>query len=518
MNRLLVFVILLLVIPAGFLAVEPVPSPAAPAAPAPTAGDRLVLTRLGEALVLSRATAGKIWPGWGLEKTPVIVYEAGRVAYLVNHPAPTADFTRVEGKFPLLGNVYARFGRDPRFSANTSIDLGGIPTACIGYSTAASEVETPSLRFIALVYHEAFHAYQSRAGKPGKGAVESTLLRYPDLNAENLALAQLEQMALFQMIRFEEAPDPERVRGFLALRQARLKLIGADALRADRGIEYQEGIPTYLEVRLLDEARKAAASSPGLGSDDPYALGFSVGPELRTGDYFLRLLRFSSDASTTRNRAYATGMAQALLLDRLGVDWKTAALTSDKYLDEILAEAVPLSAAAATTSLATVKKEYRYEELLRLVQERVGRLSQERKAAADAFLRQPGTQIVIRFPDSPVELRAFDPMNIQPVDRSRAIHRRMLRVSFGESFFSASSTPVLVDLGEGPFDIRGATFFTPKDELQIEADFTPVPLEAGMREFRNSFKLSADGVSLQAIAGTVTISADGARVEITLKR
>ncbi|MCI0408710.1 MAG: hypothetical protein L0191_09135, partial [Acidobacteria bacterium] len=141
-----------------------------------------------------------------------------------------------------------------------------------------------------------------------------------------------------------------------------------------------------------------------------------------------------------------------------------------------------------------------------------------RKAAVDAFLRQPGIQIVLRFPDSPVELRAFDPMNIQPVDRSRAIHRRMLRLSFGESYFSASDTPVLVDLGEGPFDIRGATFFTPKEDLEIETDFNPFALEPGTREFRSSLQLSSEGASLQAVSGAVSVSADGTRVEITLKR
>src|SRR5215467_6269553 len=195
MIRLLPIAFLSLALPGASLAAEPA-SPPSPSLP--TAGDRLVLDRLGEALVLSRATAGKIWPGWGVEKTPLVVYEAGRVAYLVNHPSPPADFTRVEGKFPLLGAVYTRVGRDPRFSANTSIDLGGIPTACIGYSTAPTETESPSLRFIALVFHEAFHAFQAKAGKPAKGAVEAMLLRYPDLNAENLALAQLEQMILYQ--------------------------------------------------------------------------------------------------------------------------------------------------------------------------------------------------------------------------------------------------------------------------------------------------------------------------------
>jgi hypothetical protein len=165
-----------------------------------------------------------------------------------------------------------------------------------------------------------------------------------------------------------------------------------------------------------------------------------------------------------------------------------------------------------------VKKEFHYDEILRLVSERVGRLSQERKAAVETFLRQSGIQVILHFPDSPVELRAFDPMNIQPVDRSRAIHRRMLRLAFGESYFSASDTPILVDMGEGPFDIRGATFFTPKEDLQIEADFTPLALEPGTREFRSSFKLSSEGVTLQAMAGVVNVSPDGLRVEITLKR
>src|SRR4030095_8857267 len=114
----------------------------------------------------------------------------------------------------------------------------------------------------------------------------------------------------------------------------------------------------------------------------PYALGFTSTPELRAGDYVARLLKFSSDAGTTRNRAYGTGMALALVLDRLGLDWKPAALTTDKYLDEILADAVPLAPAAAATVLASVKKDYRYEETLRLVQEKTSRLAPGRHARA----------------------------------------------------------------------------------------------------------------------------------------
>src|SRR5206468_12401912 len=109
----------------------------------------------------------------------------------------------------------------------------------------------------------------------------------------------------------------------LAVRAARLKALGAEFLRGERGIEYQEGIPTYVEVRVLEEARKLAAGIPGLGSSDPYSLGFSLAPDLRVADYTSRLLRFSSDAATVRGRAYATGMALGLLLDRMGVNWKT---------------------------------------------------------------------------------------------------------------------------------------------------------------------------------------------------
>ena len=483
-----------------------------------TAADRLYLGRLGEAMVLSRATAEKIWPGWGLEKTPLLIYEAGRVAYLVNHPAPPPEFTRLDAKIPLLGPVFLKTGRDARFNANTGIELAGVPTACIGYSTATSDAEAPSLRFIALVFHEAFHAFQSRAGKPGKGAVEALLLRYPDLNAENLALAQMEQMILFHLVRFEDAPDPERIRTFLAVRSARLQSLGAEFMHGERGIEYQEGIPTYIEVRLLEEAKKASAGLSGLGASDPYGLGFSTAPEQRVSDYFSRLLRFSSDASTVRARAYATGMALAMLLDRLGIDWKATAMTSDKYLDEILSESMPLTSEMSASALARAKKEFDYDELLRIIQEKTARLSLERKQAAEAFMRQEGVQILVKPPQSPVEVRGFDPMNIQVVDSTRAIHKRMLHLAFGESSFSASGVPVLAGLGGGPFDIRSVTVFIAADELQMEIDFVPLSLEPGPHSFATSLRLSGGGVSLQASAGIVTVSSDGSKIEIALKR
>ena len=493
-------------------------APPAVSAAGVTATDRLYLKRLGEALALSRAAAGKIWPGWSLEKTPLLIYVPGRVAYLVNHPNPPSDFAVLEGKLPLPLPVFAKSGRDPRFNANTSVDLGGIPTACIGYSDSPTDSEGPSLRFIALVFHEAFHAFQARAGRPGKGSLEAVLLRYPDLNAENLALAQMEQMALFQLIRFDDLPDPDRVRAFIALRRARLKTLGAEFLRGERGIEYQEGIPTYIEVRVLEEARKLAAASPGLGDDDPYSLRMDTAPELRAGDYYGRLLRFSSDAGSIRTRAYGTGMALALVLDRMGVDWKTAALTGEKYLDEILADALPTAVSADPSLLARAQKEYGYGELLRLVQERVGRVAAERKKSARAFFEQEGVQVVLRLPEAPVELRSFDPLNVQVIDSATAIHRRMLSLASGEITFYASGVPVLVGLGQGPFDIRSATVFVPAAELRVEADFAPLALQPGLHSFASSLTVSGGGINLRGSAGTLTVSPDGLKVEIAFKR
>lgn len=486
--------------------------------PGPTAADRLYLARLGEALVFSRAVAATIWPEWGLEKTPLLIYEAGRAAYLVNHPKPPSDFSRLADKFPLLGPVHAKFGRDPRFNANTSIDLAGIPTACIGYTTAPSEAETPSLRFIALVFHEAFHAFQARSGKEGKGAVEGILLRYPDLNAENLALSQMEQMILYDLIRFEDAPDPERIRAFLAVRGARARAVGAEFVRGERGIEYQEGIPTFVEVRLLEEARKAAAANPGLGADDPYRLGFAVGPALREADYYGRLLRFSFDSGTVRSRAYATGMALALILERMGADWKGAALSGDKYLDEILADLVPLPPEKSAALLAQARREYGYADLLKIAGDRVARVTRDRKQAEESFRRQEGVQVTVKLPEIPVELRNFDPLNVQPIDATTAIHRRTLSLAFGEGAFYASGVPVMVTLGSGPFDIRGLTFFIPGDDLHLEADFVPVDLEPGIHPFRSSLTLSGSGLSLRGSSGTLTVSTPPLRLDIALKR
>jgi hypothetical protein len=236
------------------------------------------------------------------------------------------------------------------------------------------------------------------------------------------------------------------------------------------------------------------------------------------GSYLMRLLRFSSDPGGTRDRGYATGMALGLLLDRLGVDWKSSILSSDKYLDEVLADAVPLTAAAAPASLAAAKKDYRYDEVLRTVDGKLARLSQDRKAAADAFLRQKGIEVAVRFPDSPVEVRAFDPMNMQRIDGSRTLHRRMLQLAVGETSFSAMDTPTLATLGNGPLDVRGVTVFAPAEDFQMDLDFNPLDRVPGTREFRTSFRLTADGVTLQAQSGTVTISPDAAHVDVTIRR
>jgi hypothetical protein len=211
-------------------------------------------------------------------------------------------------------------------------------------------------------------------------------------------------------------------------------------------------------------------------------------------------------------------MALALILDRLGVDWKGAMMTSDKYPDEILAEIVPQTSAGSAGALARVMKEIDYEDLFKLVQEKTARISQERKLAADAFLKQEGVEILVRPPEAPVEVRGFDPLNIQVIDSTRAIHKRLLRLAFGESTFSASGVPVMVALGSGPFDIRTATVFIPADELQMEADLVPLPLEPGSRTFSSSLRLSGGGLTLQAFAGTLTVSPDRMRVEIALKR
>ena len=105
------------------------PSPAtASAGPGIPAADRV---RIAEAFRLSERLGERVWPGWRGVPFAVLLVTADR-EYLVRHPRPSADFTRL-GHDPLLGGeVFVRRRVFPPTLQATFPAVGGVATVVIG--------------------------------------------------------------------------------------------------------------------------------------------------------------------------------------------------------------------------------------------------------------------------------------------------------------------------------------------------------------------------------------------------
>ena len=109
----------------------------------------------------------------------------------------------------------------------------------------------------------------------------------------------------------------------------------------------------------------------------------------------MRTFGGSPDERLIRTRAYGTGAAMGLLLDRLGIDWKRRA--TSEPLDRLLAEAVGTPDAQAAD---TAFRRYGYDRLLNEPQPRWGALEVMSEGAFDRLRPYrlvldlpPGTQV-----------------------------------------------------------------------------------------------------------------------------
>jgi hypothetical protein len=97
----------------------------------------------------------------------------------------------------------------------------------------------------------------------------------------------------------------------------------------------------------------------------------------------------------------------------------------------------------------------------------------------------------------------FDPTRVEKVDAHREVHTGIFKIEYsGGTHFHSLGVPTAVVLGEGEFDIRTLLVAAP-EEYTVVLDGEEVELVEGVHEFTRSMSLSADGLSVEAMAGTV---------------
>jgi hypothetical protein len=130
------------------------------------------------------------------------------------------------------------------------------------------------------------------------------------------------------------------------VRARRASQVTPDLVQAERQAEQNAGLAAYVEAR---SAALAFGKSPRAVIDD-------VSQQLAVS---MRTFGGSPDERLIRTRAYGTGAAMGLLLDRLGADWKTRVVAEplDRLLDEAAGTPDPKAA-------DTAYRRYGYDRLL----------------------------------------------------------------------------------------------------------------------------------------------------------
>lgn len=362
------------------------------------------------------ASAQHFWPRFDPMAVPLAIYD-GTYTYLYRHPETPEGFARSKHA-ERTDLVYG--GRHPAMTANSSADIGGTMTATLLVDDVRPGQTISMLAGVAI--HEAFHVFQ-REQHPGWAANEGDLFMYPVDSPELLFLRRLETEALRRAL---ENPDPPGyqcwARLALSLRAKRFAELDSEFAAYERGTELNEGLATYVQYKA-DGRKTVTFPSGGFGAAD------------------------------VRPRAYVTGAAFALLLDRIDSEWREQFdADGQQNLDEAL-ESKLVSRGTKTSDrceFTDAEVSSANERALR----DVAALAAAKKERRALFDDRETWRLVIKAADGkPLWPQGFDPLNVEPI-QGGILHTRFLRLGNDQGHVEAIDTGIVdieaFTVGAGP--------------------------------------------------------------------
>lgn len=336
--------------------------------------------RIAETQRLRRSLGNRVWPGWGDADIPIIVYNES-YAFLVGIDQPADGWMSVPGRAQRGGRwemaLAEGIAGQPYYRQRLPAD-GATPqafTVLVGERWVAAlptrewllislsrqmrddfgplfphwwlarQTMGASERYIQGLAHESFHAFIGGIAADRLAAGENAARRWEKVYPWNNQALQTDwQSELDILARALRAGSEEEVaelaRQFLTQRAARRQAarLSTDLTSYERWREWQEGLAKYAELILWREAHASPDYQPSAGmmsdSDFGQYAGFPQHWENELGN----LTRRAGDEGD--GRFYYTGMAQAVLLDRLSPEWKARAMQDNIWLEDLLAQAL----------------------------------------------------------------------------------------------------------------------------------------------------------------------------------
>lgn len=345
------------------------------------------------------AATQTLWPNFDPRRVPVEIYD-GQTTLLFRHPAPPPEFISLSSR----QGVWAFPGRHETVTANAPAKLNNVWTATVMLKPGGRQTLRERA---ALVVHEMFHVFQ-RERHPKWAGDELELFVYPFDDAELLALRRLESEYLRRADTARNLRDASCwARLALSTRRERFARMRAGAATYERATELNEGLARYVEARA---AGTHAANLPA----DEYA------------------------ATDLRTRAYATGHALALLLERFAPTWTTRLEAGENLsLDELLAAALSQKllptnnaapSASSSTSACALPQSFTESARSRAKVD-VASLIERRTTMRREFDAQAGWKVIITADaGAPLWPQGFDPLNVLRLGEREVLHTRYLKL------------------------------------------------------------------------------------------
>ena len=309
-----------------------------PAVPGP---DRI---RIAEAFRLAGAVGDGLWAGWSSAPFAVLLVTPEH-EFLVRHPAPTPEFTRLGDDRVLSETAWWRprqfdVGLLASFPA-----VGGLPTVVIGQPENTS-VKT-STRWVLTLLHEHFHQFQH--SRPGyyvrvnalglaRGDEQgSWMLNY----AFPYTRADVQAQFTVMCARLNEAlaqPAGERtvtaLRAYLDAKRALRALVTPDDYTYLSFQLWQEGIARYTEYRVGELASSGYTPGQAFSGLPDFATYATAAQAVR--DRIHAQLTTVNLGESGRPAFYPVGAAEGLLLDRVNPGWRSRYFDVGFTLDGLL--------------------------------------------------------------------------------------------------------------------------------------------------------------------------------------
>jgi len=323
--------------------------------------DPLDKARLEESLHLKQQLGEDVWPGWGVTKVPILLWNR-HGSFLVAYPSLPMGWTLVSGDAFQDRPYYRQPTANPQ---NFGLQVGDhlVASMATKWETDAFMIQVfrgvlppgikavfpywllilPSEVQITGVLHESFHVYQAEVSGPRLQEAESSHrlgAAYWQVDGAMRADWKQETSLLARALAASSDSEARQLaRQFLERRAQRRQASGLaqDLIDYERQLEWEEGLAKYVELAIWRQASAAQEYRPiAAMSADRQFKRYATFRQRWQQEVGQMRTQASREGET---RFYYTGMAQAMLLDRLLPGWKDDAFEPGTWLETLLAEA-----------------------------------------------------------------------------------------------------------------------------------------------------------------------------------